>query len=71
MSADIAQSQSSIHDEVTHWFFDEYLRTWIGVGAGTIARGPEYILDYWSAPLYWTTTRAANGFRMRRRWWRS
>ncbi len=54
MSADIAQSHSSIRDEVTHWFFDDYLRTWIGVGAGTIARGPEFILDYWSAPLYWS-----------------
>ncbi len=37
-----------------HWFFDDYLTTWIGVGAGTIARGPEFILDYWSAPLNWS-----------------
>ena len=28
---------SSVRDEVTHWFFDDYLTTWIGVGAGTIA----------------------------------
>jgi glyoxylase-like metal-dependent hydrolase (beta-lactamase superfamily II) len=44
----------TIQDEVTHWFFDDYLSTWIGVGAGTIARGPEFILDYWSAPLNWS-----------------
>jgi glyoxylase-like metal-dependent hydrolase (beta-lactamase superfamily II) len=44
---------SSVRDEVAHWFFDEYLSTWIGVGAGTIARGPEFILDYWGAPLHW------------------
>jgi glyoxylase-like metal-dependent hydrolase (beta-lactamase superfamily II) len=46
-------SGSSVRDEVAHWFFDEYLSTWIGVGAGTIARGPEFILDYWGAPLHW------------------
>ena len=27
--------------------------TWIGVGAGTIKREPEFILDYWAAPLHW------------------
>jgi hypothetical protein len=47
-------SDSSVRDEVTHWFFDDYLTTWIGVGAGTIKRGPEFILDYWSAPLHWS-----------------
>jgi glyoxylase-like metal-dependent hydrolase (beta-lactamase superfamily II) len=47
-------SDSSVSDEVTHWFFDDYLATWIGVGAGTIQRGPEFILDYWSAPLHWS-----------------
>ena len=46
--------ESSVHDEVTQWFFDDYLTTWIGVGAGTIERGPEFILDYWSAPLSWS-----------------
>jgi glyoxylase-like metal-dependent hydrolase (beta-lactamase superfamily II) len=45
--------QSSVHDEVTQWFFDDYLTTWIGVGAGTIVRGPEFILDYWGAPMHW------------------
>ena len=46
-------SEPSVHDEVKRWFFDNYLATWIGIGAGTIARGPEFILDYWGAPLHW------------------
>jgi len=47
-------SGSSVHDEVAHWFLDDYLPTWVGVGARTIARGPEFILDYWAAPLHWS-----------------
>jgi len=47
-------SDSSVRDEVAHWFLDDYLPTWVGVGAGTIARGPEFILDYWAAPLHWS-----------------
>ena len=54
MTDNTTQLHSSIRDEVTHWFFDDYLRTWIGVGAGTIARGPEFILDYWGVPLHWS-----------------
>jgi hypothetical protein len=34
---------SSVHEEVPHWFFDHYLPTWVGVCAGTIARGPEAV----------------------------
>jgi hypothetical protein len=45
---------SRIHDEVTRWFFEDYLHTWIGVGAGTIALGPEFILDYWSVPMHYS-----------------
>ena len=56
---------------MTHWFFDDYLTTWIGVGAGTIERGPEFILDYWSAPLHWSDRpESIGGFWMRRPWWR-
>jgi glyoxylase-like metal-dependent hydrolase (beta-lactamase superfamily II) len=47
-------SDSSIRDEVSRWFFDDYLALWIGVGAGTIAREPEFILDYWGVPLHWS-----------------
>lgn len=54
MNGNFAQVHASVRDDVTQWFFDDYLRTWIGVGAGTTARGPEFILDYWSAPLYWS-----------------
>jgi hypothetical protein len=53
MTDNATELESSIRDEVTQWFFDDYLTTWIGVGAGTIARGPEFILDYWGVPLYW------------------
>jgi hypothetical protein len=38
--------------DVSHWFFDDYLPTWVGVGSGAISRGPEFILDYWSVPLH-------------------
>ncbi|MFJ5725929.1 hypothetical protein [Streptomyces sp. NPDC093149] len=42
----------AVRTEVTHWFFDDYLPTWVGVGSGAIPRGPEFILDYWAAPLH-------------------
>jgi glyoxylase-like metal-dependent hydrolase (beta-lactamase superfamily II) len=42
---------SAVAREVTQWFFDDYLTTWVNVCAGTTERGPEFILDYWSAPL--------------------
>jgi hypothetical protein len=54
MTDNATQLNGSVRDEVTHWFFDDYLPTWIGVGAGTIARGPEFILDYWGVPLHWS-----------------
>ena len=38
--------------DVTQWFFDDYLPTWVGVGNETIYRGPDFILDYWGVPLY-------------------
>jgi len=55
-------NDSSTHDEVAHWFFDDYLPTWVGVGAGTIARGPEFILDYWAAPLHWADDQGSQWF---------
>jgi hypothetical protein len=55
MNTNDIQSQPSVHDTVARWFFEDYLRTWIGVGAGTIARGPEFILDYWGTPLYFSS----------------
>jgi glyoxylase-like metal-dependent hydrolase (beta-lactamase superfamily II) len=50
---------SSVQDEVSRWFLDDYLPTWVGVGAGTIARGPEFILDYWAVPLHWSDDQGA------------
>src|SRR6201988_1663759 len=47
-------SASSVRDEVSRWFFDDYLSIWISVGAGTINRGPDFILDYWDTPLHWS-----------------
>jgi glyoxylase-like metal-dependent hydrolase (beta-lactamase superfamily II) len=52
----------TVHDEVAHWFFEDYLTTWIGVGAGAIARGPEFILEYWSAPLNWSDDQGSRWF---------
>jgi hypothetical protein len=48
-------TNDTVRDEVTHWFFDGYLPTWIGVGSGAISRGPEFILDYWDVPLHVST----------------
>src|ERR1700736_3610030 len=45
---------SRIHDEVTRWFFEDYLHTWIRMGAGTIDLGPEFILDYWAVPMHYS-----------------
>lgn len=55
MSSRELQTSSQVYDEVTRWFFDDYLATWVGVGAGMIARGPEFILDYWGVPLHYST----------------
>jgi uncharacterized NTF2-like protein DUF6841 len=48
-----SKSGSSLLDEVTRWFFDDYLAIWVGVGSGAIARGSEFILDYWGVPLHY------------------
>jgi hypothetical protein len=38
--------------EVTEWFFDDYLPTWVSVGNEADDKGPEFILNYWGVPLY-------------------
>jgi hypothetical protein len=53
MSDKAIKLPSTTRDEVEHWFFEDYLPTWVGVGAGTIEHGPEFILDYWGVPLHW------------------
>jgi hypothetical protein len=50
-----SRSGSSVYDDVTGWFFDDYLPHWVGVGSGTIAQGPQFILDYWGVPLHHCT----------------
>jgi hypothetical protein len=55
MSNSEVRTSTQVYDEVTRWFFDDYLATWVGVGAGTIARGPEFVLDYWGVPLHYST----------------
>ena len=55
MSDNEVQLATSVCDDVTSWFFDDYLPTWVAVAAGAIARGPEFILDYWAAPLHFST----------------
>ena len=44
-----------MRDQVTRWFFDDYLPVLVGVGSGAIAQGPEFILDYWGVPLHYCT----------------
>lgn len=53
MNSDISQTRQSVLDDVKRWFFDDYLPTWVGVAAGTISRGMDFVLDYWSAPLHY------------------
>jgi glyoxylase-like metal-dependent hydrolase (beta-lactamase superfamily II) len=60
--SDNATDSHSVRDEVTQWFFDDYLTTFIAVGAGTIEREREYILDYWGAPLYWSDEQGSQWF---------
>jgi pimeloyl-ACP methyl ester carboxylesterase len=55
-------SNDTVRDEVTHWFFDDYLPTYIGVASGAIPRGPEFILDYWGVPLHASTPTAREWF---------
>jgi len=62
MTTNEIQLMTSVADEVARWFFDDYLPTWVGVAAGTIARGPEFILDYWSAPLYFSSQQGGQCF---------
>ena len=62
MSDNEFQLATSVYDEVTSWLFDDYLPTWVGVAAGTIARGPEFILDYWAAPLHFSTDQGGQWF---------
>lgn len=54
MNPETSAPRQSVLDEVNYWFFEDYLPTWVGVAAGTINRGPDFVLDYWSAPLHYS-----------------
>jgi len=62
MSDNEIQLVTSVHDELTSLLFDDYLPTWVGVADGTITRGPEFILDYWAAPLHFSTDQGGQWF---------
>ncbi|MDH6244071.1 hypothetical protein [Mycobacterium sp. OTB74] len=54
MSTNVSEVRQAVLDDVNHWFFEDYLPTWVGVAAGTVTRGPDFVLDYWSAPLQYS-----------------
>lgn len=40
--------------EIEHWFFVTYFNDWVAVGKGESDEGPEFILKYWSTPMFVT-----------------
>jgi hypothetical protein len=46
---------TEVLEEVTSWFFDDYLPRWVSVGNGTSEEGPEFILQFWGCPLHVST----------------
>ena len=62
MSNSELQTSTQVYEEVMRWFFDDYLATWVGVGAGAIGRGPEFILDYWGVPLHYSNDHESTWF---------
>jgi hypothetical protein len=45
--------------EISDWFFNIYLPTWVAKGADPNA-APEFILDYWGAPLHAASVNMTN-----------
>src|SRR6478752_5376452 len=66
MTDNATELESSIRDEVTHWFFDDYLTTWIGVGAGPSSSWTTGGCQCIGPPKTTTT-----GSSMRLPWWRA
>ncbi|MGB8407825.1 MAG: hypothetical protein WCE30_27550 [Mycobacterium sp.] len=62
MNTETPQALQAVLDDVKHWFFDDYLPTWVGIAAGTIDRGPDFVLDYWSSPLHYSDGTRAEWF---------
>jgi len=48
----MTKSLDAIAKEVSAWFFEDYLPTWVAVGAGKGSATKDFILRYWGVPLY-------------------
>lgn len=44
--------RSAVEEEVTHWFFEEYLTTWVNAGSGVGEDDSSFISRYWGHPLH-------------------
>ncbi|MGL6236371.1 MAG: DUF6841 family protein [Segniliparus sp.] len=42
---------ANVAEEVSQWFFEEYFQTYVGSLNGSLAVGPEFLLDYWNVPV--------------------
>ena len=42
---------AATRNEVTAWFFEDYVRRWVAAGSGASGEGPEFILNYWGVPM--------------------
>lgn len=51
----MAFDPEATREEIRHWFFDVYFDHWMDVGAGRRDEGPEFILEYWGAPMFLTS----------------
>src|SRR5580658_1464266 len=48
----MTNSLTLIAKEVSAWFFDDYLPTWVAAGASKAPDSQNFILRYWGVPLY-------------------
>ncbi len=42
----------SLQAEIDHWFFNDYLPTWVAAGASTAGEDSSFIAQYWGSPLH-------------------
>lgn len=45
-------SNDAVVREVSDWFFEDYVPTWVGVGSGSSSESAEFILRYWGVPMF-------------------
>lgn len=48
------EALATTRDEVSAWFFQDYLPRWVAAGSETSGEGPEFILQYWDTPMHVT-----------------